>query len=232
MSEEGRYFFNHTDESRRSCELERMSKEIIGTGLNASALQFAQMEKRFLTAEERLAWKTRYFAEAVERGEHTLLVTERMSESMLLLWSAYSLHPLDVTYVSMKVNSQSNTERDENSLKAEEYLGAISPNDSLLHAVANRQLDKRLENAFGDRAGLMRALKLFESLNHLINHVCGLITAVERSRGRASSRVYTTRKISVASRELEVFCLEKNRDGRSWHAYHSKRLEQAGLWAD
>mmetsp|Transcript_10849 Transcript_10849/g.24695 ORF Transcript_10849/g.24695 Transcript_10849/m.24695 type:complete len:478 (-) Transcript_10849:2042-3475(-) len=232
LSQEGQHFFNHSDDSRRSCELERMSKEIIGTGLNASALQAAGQKNKHLTAEERFALKTQKFAEAVERGEHILLVTERMSESMLLLWSAYSLHPLDVTYVSMKVNSQSSTTKGEKSLKADEYLAAISPNDSLLHAVANRQLDKRLEKAFGDRAGVTSARKQFETLNHLINHVCGLIIAVEKSKGRATTRVHTTRKISVASRELEIFCQEKNRDGRSWHGYHSKRLKQAGLWAD
>lgn len=235
LSEEGRHFFNHSDDSRRSCDLERMSKEIVGTGLtglNASALQVAGQKNKFLTAEERLALKTQYFVEAVERGEHILLVTERMPESMLLLWSAYSLHPLDVTYVSMKVNSFSNTTKDERSLKAEEYLAAISPNDSLLHAVANKQLDKRLEYAFGDRAGVISARKHFETLNRLINHVCGLLTVVEKSKGRATSRVHTTGKISVASRELEVFCQEKNRDGRSWHSFHSKRLKQAGLWAD
>ncbi|EJK44493.1 hypothetical protein THAOC_36961, partial [Thalassiosira oceanica] len=171
LSQEGQHFFNHSDDSRRSCELERMSKEIIGTGLNASALQAAGQKNKHLTAEERFALKTQKFAEAVERGEHILLVTERMSESMLLLWSAYSLHPLDVTYVSMKVNSQSSTTKGEKSLKADEYLAAISPNDSLLHAVANRQLDKRLEKAFGDRAGVTSARKQFETLNHLINHV-------------------------------------------------------------
>ena len=71
------------------CRVDQSSYQIVGTGLHANK-SFAENFEAVLNQ--------------ARRGNFLLLVTERMVESMLVLWHVYRLHPLDVAFLSKKVD--------------------------------------------------------------------------------------------------------------------------------
>mmetsp|Transcript_32229 Transcript_32229/g.68201 ORF Transcript_32229/g.68201 Transcript_32229/m.68201 type:complete len:442 (-) Transcript_32229:1125-2450(-) len=170
------------------CEFDQSSGEIYGPSL---------------TKETQAAVQSR-----ANRGELLLLVMERMSESMLVLWDFYKLHPLDVTFISQKVRTKNLNVEEEKSNRtklAETLVREMNSYDSALHKFANTLLTKKVEALMPNKAIRDRAMKEVELLNDLLHHIC-------------QPNLY-----GVTS-DLNFWCKEKTFDNVSWNDYHLRRV--------
>jgi len=190
LSQEGRTFFE-TKRKGNNCGVDQSSMEIVGTG-----------EGQNRTFEE----DVKQAIDQADQGKLLLLVTERMVESMLVFWSHYQLHPLDVAYLSMKVQEKpeniSNT-----TLQAEALMREWNPHDAYLHQVANKLLTARLKLLYPDEADQQKAQQQLENLNDLLFHAC-------------------SENETAGVLELDDFCEEKMLDNVPWQR---KRLKLLGL---
>lgn len=106
-----------------------------------------------------------------------LLVTERMSESLLLLWDFYKLHPLDMTFHSFKVRrpmagDETQDRSNGNTLAALERVRALDSYDASLYRFANEELTSKMNALFPTKAMREQAISEFESMNNLAHQVC------------------------------------------------------------
>lgn len=118
------------------CRVDLSSYQIVGTGLQANK-SFAENFEAVLNQ--------------ARRGNFLLLVTERMVESMLILWHVCRLHPLDVAFLSKKVKTTLVAFQQKSSNKtiaAEALIREWNTYDTRLHAVANELLTRHLEFIF------------------------------------------------------------------------------------
>ena len=212
LSDEGRHFFVR-GQKRSGCQLDRMTLQIVGNGINNA--------ERSGHADKVQDW-----IEDSKKRRHVLLVTERMVESMLMLWHEYDLHPLDVAFSSFKVRSKSK-QKDEESIEAENVIRDLSPSDSRMYRHANLRLDSLLGTSFANTTVRENAIEELETLNDLLAQLCGIVTYTDKHRF-----VHRYDNLTIDVPSLMRFCEEKLLDGPQWHHRHYVSLKEAGLWLD
>jgi len=210
LSHEGRDFF--TKKVKRSgCQLNRMTLQIVG-GVGNS-VKYSNH-----------TGKVQDWIEESYKRRHVLLVTERMVESMLVLWHEYNLHPLDVVFSSFKVSSKSE-QKDEESIEAENVIREMSPSDSQMYRHANLRLDSLLGTSFASSKVRENAIDELETMNDLLAQTCGTVTYTDKHRF-----VYGYDNLTIDVPSLQRFCEEKLLDGPQWHHRHYTSLKEAGMW--
>ena len=176
--------------NKQHCRVDQSSYQIVGTGLHAN--------KSFAENFEAVLNEARH-------NKFLLLVTERMVESMLVLWYFYKLHPLDVAFLSKKVAKTSLVSPQQASNKtiaAEHLIREWNPYDTRIHAVANELLTRHLELIFPHPTMRQRAQEQLQSLNDLLFHVC-----------------HPKQELG-SSTELHDWCEEKALDNWEWNRKH------------
>jgi hypothetical protein len=184
------------------CRVDQSSYQIVGTGLLHANKSFAENFEAVLNQARR-------------RGNFLLLVTERMVESMLVLWHVYRLHPLDVAFLSKKVKTTTTTtttkvafqqKSSNKTIAAEALIREWNTYDTRLHAVANELLTRHLEFIFPNTTMRQRAQEQLQSLNDLLFHVCD-------PKQNAGS-------------ELHDWCEEKAIDNWEWNKKHLEIIKK------
>jgi Galactose-3-O-sulfotransferase len=196
QSPKGQSFFGRRHGTDDHCHVDKSSREIVGTGLYPNKT----FDENFLAILEK--------ASAITTGDFLILVTERMIESMLVLWHTYQLHPLDVAYLSKKVvRTTSAVEKSNRTLVVEHMVRTWNPYDTKMHTVANEVLAKRMELIFPEPDQRIRAHEQLQSLNDLLFSACQVDD-------------------DQATEELEYWCNEKVLDSYAWNVVHLNRLQQ------
>ncbi|EJK48602.1 hypothetical protein THAOC_32586, partial [Thalassiosira oceanica] len=209
LSHEGRDFFTKKVK-RAGCQLNRMTLQIVG-GIGNS-VKYSNH-----------TGKVQDWIEESYKRRHVLLVTERMVESMLVLWHEYNLHPLDVVFSSFKVSSKSE-QKDEESIEAENVIREMSPSDSQMYRHANLRLDSLLGISFASSKVRENAIDELETMNDLLAQTCGTVTYTDKHRF-----VYGYDNLTINVPSLQRFCEEKLLDGPQWHHRHYTSLKEAGI---
>uniref|UniRef100_A0A7S1T663 Sulfotransferase domain-containing protein n=1 Tax=Compsopogon caeruleus TaxID=31354 RepID=A0A7S1T663_9RHOD len=157
-------------EGTEVCRLDDTSIDI--TGVNRSSPGFVA------SFEETLS--------KVRDGRLLLLVTDRMLESVLVLMHEYDLHPLDASFHSLKVRTDSSVEDGEENLPDEvrnayEKTRQAHRYDWELYKLANRTLDERLRRFYPVPSKLVRDLEALEEMNQWMGSLCSPRMAAEIS---------------------------------------------------
>ncbi|KAL3910934.1 MAG: hypothetical protein SGILL_007488 [Bacillariaceae sp.] len=180
-------FILATDENnkkwqRRGCRLNDTSKSIIG---NSTYLQTKA---------------------AVDNNDLLLLVTDRFTESMLVLWGAYGLRPLDVTYMSKKERTKG-MEKPLSAaiLEAQDRARQWQSLDTAMFDLANTKLSERMKDLFPDQSLRAKVQQEFEELNNLVHHVCA-------------------DELHNVTTGLNYWCQEKKLDNVDWNKAHFEML--------
>lgn len=164
--------------------------------------------------------------ERAKNGKLLLLVVERMSESLLLLWDYYQLHPLDVTFFSMKVNKEQSTETKEG-LEALQRVREWNPEDVKMYQFATDLLDQLVQKIFPGST-LQQAIKERQQLNDIVSEVCFDVLGKDpRMIDNGMVRVdYSVLARRAANHPLlGYWCLEKRLDNWEWNRFHVQRVK-------
>mmetsp|Transcript_21219 Transcript_21219/g.51771 ORF Transcript_21219/g.51771 Transcript_21219/m.51771 type:complete len:411 (+) Transcript_21219:41-1273(+) len=171
------------------CRREQTTFQLVGSGLESNQTQI----QGFFSVIRKIA-----------SGQWLALVTERFDESMLVLQHEYGLHPLDITYVKMKVNRPPVPPDDPELLEAAEKLvRRTNFHDQQIHNHANLSLETKLRALYGVRGNKREvALEKFRKLNSIVHEAC----------------LWDEEKDS----EVGKWCAEKAMDDTVWLRHHRK----------
>eukprot|EP00798_Chlamydomonas_sp_ICE-L_P031213 gene31213-6362_t len=191
LSDRGKNFFFGT---HGMCSLDKSSREIVGSGLDPAK----PFEGNFEEVIHR-----------VRSGKFLVLVMERMLESMLAFADVYQPHPLDLAFLSKKI--QPRTGKDTTSVQAAEawrLMREWNPFDVQLHGAANAALDEKMKAMFPNAGAKEKALLQLASLNQVLYSVC-------------SHKV-------VSFRELAEWCQDKLLDNALRNLMEWKQFARGG----
>jgi Galactose-3-O-sulfotransferase len=175
------------------------------------------------------------FAHAVQKAKSNqlyLMVMERLTESLILFKVLYDIHPLDVTFLPMKVanknaTSSSDSEKKEkrppnpDAEKSNEIVRNWNPYDTQLHKFAYDHLDKLLETFFFNPSIAKQAADELDTLNEVIREVCSRIIDFS-----ATTSTKIKQAMDYKGSRLGFWCMEKTMDQRPWNLWHLDRLEK------
>jgi hypothetical protein len=180
-----------SEKSKHECHIDRSSRLIVGNGI-APNKTFSENFDLVL--------------DRIQSNELLALVMERMEESLLAFWHSYSLHPLDVSFISKKVRESLPDAKSDHTLKAEQAVREMSKFDLRLHKAANIALDVLMNDLFPGTGARTEAVAQLVALNDLVLKAC---TVVDEKH----------------TPELNYWCKEKELDNTGWNEEHLKMLE-------
>lgn len=147
----------------------------------------------------------------MHRGDLLLLVTDRFTESVIVLKDFYNLHPLDVAYLIKKRNIKLSNENNLTA-KVEERASNLmrewNPFDFSIYKLANSLLTKKLENLYPEETVRRNVVEQVVVLNDLLYHICAP-------------------ELHNFTSKLNYWCRERQLDNVKWNSLHEKIIKNA-----